>query len=61
MMLAELPAASQAAVANLYAGAFTPLFLAAAATAVIGLIAALSLKNVRLPAAVVEKPTAAVE
>jgi len=60
-MLAELPAASQAAVANLYAGAFTPLFLAAAATAVIGLIAALSLKNVRLPAAVVEKPTAAVE
>ncbi|MBN7807117.1 MFS transporter [Agrobacterium rosae] len=60
-MLAELPAASQTAVANLYAGAFTPLFYAAAATAAIGLVAALALKNVRLPATVTEKPVAAVE
>lgn len=60
-MLAELPAASQSAVASLYAGAFTPLFYAAAATAAIGLIAALLLKNVKLPAAVVDKPAAAVE
>ncbi|WP_288431696.1 MDR family MFS transporter [uncultured Agrobacterium sp.] len=58
-MLAELPAASQSAVANLYAGAFTPLFLAAAATAVIGLIAAIMLKNVRLPMAAEEKPAVA--
>lgn len=55
-MLAELPAASQSAVANLYAGAFTPLFLAAAATAIIGLIAAIMLKNVRLPMTAEEKP-----
>ncbi|NTF31144.1 MDR family MFS transporter [Rhizobium skierniewicense] len=60
-MLSELPAASQSAVANLYAGAFTPLFYAAAATAAIGLVAALALKNVKLPAAAVEKPAAAVE
>ena len=56
-MLAELPAASQTAVAALYAGAFTPLFYTAAFTAAIGLVAAIALKNVRLPAAVVEKPT----
>lgn len=55
-MLAELPAASQTAVAALYAGAFTPLFYTAAFTAAIGLVAAIALKNVRLPAAVVEKP-----
>lgn len=55
-MLSELPAASQTAVAALYAGAFTPLFYAAAFTAVIGLVAAIALKNVRLPAAIVEKP-----
>jgi EmrB/QacA subfamily drug resistance transporter len=60
-MLSELPAASQSAVANLYAGAFTPLFYAAAATAAIGLVAALALKNVKLPAAAVEKPATAVE
>ena len=58
-MLAELPSASQTAVANLYAGAFTPLFLAAAATAVIGLIAAIMLKPVRLPIAATEKPAKA--
>jgi EmrB/QacA subfamily drug resistance transporter len=50
-MLSELPAASQAAVASLYSDAFTPLFFAAAATAAIGLAAALMLKPVRLPAA----------
>jgi len=55
-MLAQLPAASQHAVADLYAAAFTPLFLVASATAVIGLIAAVMLKNVRLPVAA-EKPT----
>jgi hypothetical protein len=54
-MLAELPAASQSAVASLYSGAFTPLFYAAAITAVVGLIAALGLKNVRLPMASGEK------
>ena len=57
-MLAELPAASQSAVASLYAGAFTPLFYAAAITAVVGLIAALGLKNVRLPVASGEKAAA---
>lgn len=48
-MLSELPAASQAAVAALYSGTFTILFYAAALTAVIGLIASIALKNVRLP------------
>ncbi|WP_320199140.1 MDR family MFS transporter [Agrobacterium sp. rho-13.3] len=57
-MLAELPAASQSAVASLYSGAFTPLFYAAAITAVVGLIAALGLKNVRLPVASGEKAAA---
>ncbi|MNY39600.1 hypothetical protein D3C86_1742920 [compost metagenome] len=55
-ILSELPAASQAAVASLYSDAFTPLFFAAAATAAIGLAAALMLKPVRLPAAVQAKP-----
>ena len=55
-MLAELPAGSQTAVAALYAGAFTPLFYTAAFTAAIGLVAAIALKNVRLPVALVEKP-----
>ncbi|MFN6985658.1 MAG: MFS transporter, partial [Rhizobium oryzihabitans] len=50
-MLSELPAASQTAVAALYSDAFTPLFFAAAATAAIGLAAALMLKPVRLPSA----------
>jgi EmrB/QacA subfamily drug resistance transporter len=54
-MLAQLPAASQHAVADLYAAAFTPLFLVAAATAVIGLVAAVMLKNVRLPISVEQK------
>jgi EmrB/QacA subfamily drug resistance transporter len=50
-MLAELPASAQTAVAGLYADAFTPLFLTAAASAAIGLIAAIMLKPVRLPVA----------
>ncbi|KQZ97415.1 MFS transporter [Rhizobium sp. Root564] len=54
-MLAQLPAASQHAVADLYAAAFTPLFLVAAATAVIGLVAAVMLKNVRLPISMEQK------
>ena len=54
-MLAQLPAASQHAVADLYAAAFTPLFLVAAATAVIGLVAAVMLKNVRLPIGMEQK------
>ncbi|MGL4094528.1 MDR family MFS transporter [Agrobacterium cavarae] len=54
-MLAQLPAASQHAVADLYAAAFTPLFLVAAATAVIGLVAAVMLKNVRLPISIEQK------
>lgn len=54
-MLAQLPATSQQAVADLYAAAFTPLFLVAAATAVIGLVAAVMLKNVRLPISMEQK------
>jgi len=54
-MLAQLPAASQHAVADLYAAAFTPLFLVAAATAVMGLVAAVMLKNVRLPISMEQK------
>ncbi|WP_312804705.1 MDR family MFS transporter [Agrobacterium cavarae] len=54
-MLTQLPAASQHAVADLYAAAFTPLFLVAAATAVIGLVAAVMLKNVRLPISMEQK------
>ena len=54
-MLAQLPAASQHAVADLYAAAFTPLFLVAAATAVIGLVAAVMLKNARLPISMEQK------
>ncbi|MDP9570227.1 UNVERIFIED_ORG: EmrB/QacA subfamily drug resistance transporter [Agrobacterium larrymoorei] len=54
-ILAQLPAASQHAVADLYAAAFTPLFLVAAATAVIGLVAAVMLKNVRLPISMEQK------
>jgi len=54
-MLAQLPAASQHAVADLYAAAFTPLFLVAAATAMIGLVAAVMLKNVRLPISMEQK------
>ena len=50
-MLAALPEASRAAVAEAYAGAFFPLFLTASGIVAIGLAAALMLKNVRLPLA----------
>jgi len=50
-MLAALPEASRAAVAEAYAGAFFPLFLTASGIVAIGLLAALMLKNVRLPVA----------
>ncbi|SIP96054.1 drug resistance transporter, EmrB/QacA subfamily [Rhizobium sp. RU35A] len=47
--LAKLPDAARLAVANAYAQAFEPMFLTAAGFAIIGLIAALMLKPVRLP------------
>lgn len=47
--LAKLPEAARLAVANAYATAFEPMFLTAAGFAVVGLIAALMLKPVRLP------------
>lgn len=47
--LAALPASSQALIAGIYASAFQPVFLTMAATIAIGLLAALSLKNIRLP------------
>ncbi|SSC73133.1 unnamed protein product [Ciceribacter sp. T2.26MG-112.2] len=50
-MLAALPEASRAAVAEAYAGAFFPLFLTASGIVAIGLVSALMLKNVRLPVA----------
>ena len=48
-MMAALPEASRQAVADAYASAFTPLFMTSCAFALIGLIAALSLKPVQLP------------
>ncbi|MGN7291950.1 MDR family MFS transporter [Rhizobium sp. SAFR-030] len=56
--LAALPEASRQAVAVVYYHAFTPLFLTAAATAAIGLVAALFLKPTRLPPARVPQPVA---
>jgi EmrB/QacA subfamily drug resistance transporter len=50
-LMAELPESSRLAVATVYYGAFTPLFLTATGIAVIGLIAALCLKPKRLPPA----------
>lgn len=47
--MAKLPEAARLAVANAYANAFEPMFLTAAGFAVVGLIAALMLKPVRLP------------
>ncbi|NML74412.1 MFS transporter [Rhizobium sp. S-51] len=49
--MAALPEASRAMVANAYADAFFPLFLTACGIVAIGFVAALSLKNVRLPVA----------
>jgi hypothetical protein len=48
-MLAALPEAARQLVAEAYAGAFQPLFLIAAGITLVTLIAALSLKPVRLP------------
>jgi len=48
-LMAALPEASRAAVAEVYAGAFTNMFLTASGIAALGLIAAISMKNVRLP------------
>ena len=50
-MLAALPEASRAAVAEAYSDAFFPLFLTASGIVAIGFVAALMLKNVRLPLA----------
>lgn len=50
-MLAALPEASRAAVAEAYADAFFPLFLTASGLVAIGFVAALMLKNTRLPLA----------
>ncbi|TWF57079.1 EmrB/QacA subfamily drug resistance transporter [Neorhizobium alkalisoli] len=50
-LMAELPESSRMAIATVYYGAFTPLFLTATAIAAIGLIAALCLKPKRLPPA----------
>lgn len=57
-MLAKLPEATRLLVAEAYTNAFDPLFLTAAFTCLLGLICALSLKNVQLPKA--ELPSAKV-
>jgi EmrB/QacA subfamily drug resistance transporter len=63
LMMLALPEPSRIAVHTLYTEAFTPVFLAGSAMALIGLIAALMLKPVRLPSALVaeNKPAAASE
>ncbi|MGL3606321.1 MDR family MFS transporter [Rhizobium sp. G187] len=50
-ILAALPEASQALVAQAYSDAFVPLFMTASGFMLIGLIAALFLPNIRLPRA----------
>jgi EmrB/QacA subfamily drug resistance transporter len=50
-MMATLPEATREAVANAYASAFSPLFMTAASFCLLGLLAALTLKNVQLPSA----------
>jgi EmrB/QacA subfamily drug resistance transporter len=50
-MMAALPEAARQAVADAYASAFVPLFMTSCGIALIGLIAALSLKSVQLPRA----------
>ena len=49
--MAKLPDTARQAIANAYASAFEPMFLTAAGFAVVGLIAALMLKPIRLPVA----------
>ena len=58
-MMAALPEASRQAVAATYTAAFSPLFLTSAGLCVTGLLAALALKNVQLPAAVKRTDAAA--
>ncbi len=48
-LMAALPEASRLAVAEIYAGAFTTMFLTASGIAALGLIAAIAMRNVRLP------------
>ncbi|MEF0940366.1 MDR family MFS transporter [Rhizobium sp. BR 362] len=50
-MMAALPDATREAVANAYASAFSPLFMTAAAICFLGLLTAITLKNVQLPGA----------
>ncbi len=50
-LMAELPEETRMLVAQIYAGAFETLFITAAGIAAVGLMAALCLKNVRLPLA----------
>jgi MFS family permease len=50
-MMATLPEATREAVANAYASAFSPLFMTASGFCLLGLLAALTLKNVQLPGA----------
>jgi EmrB/QacA subfamily drug resistance transporter len=48
-MMAALPDLTREAVANAYAAAFSPLFVTAAATCLVGLVTAALLRNVQLP------------
>jgi len=50
-VLSELPDETRQLIGQVYQGAFETLFLTAATIASLGLIAALFLKNVRLPVA----------
>ncbi|WFU08767.1 MDR family MFS transporter [Rhizobium sp. CB3090] len=50
-MMAALPEATRESVANAYASAFSPLFMTAAAICFLGLLTAITLKNVQLPGA----------
>jgi predicted MFS family arabinose efflux permease len=50
-MMATLPPEARAAVADAYAAAFSPLFLTAAVVCLVGLVTAITLKNVQLPSA----------
>ncbi len=50
-MMAALPEATREAVADAYAAAFSPLFMTAAVTCLIGFVTAIMLKNVQLPGA----------
>ncbi|WP_208249463.1 MDR family MFS transporter [Rhizobium sp. T1470] len=60
-MLAALPEVARQAVAEAYANAFIPLFMASCAIALIGLCAALMLKPTQLPRAAEVRPAASAE